>query len=751
MRRFVVTTRMAVTLAVAACLTVLVVGPGSARTGQTVACRGGLSPSQAVAACLGAPVPALDPVGTEALWRNVVRARRLQRYADDCRPARVVLYAATDWIRVATRLAAKASPCAQYFVSVPPLASDKTRFRVGQAEKIRALGASVHALAEINFGAWATWVASNGGSWFGAGVEARTRMAAAGYDVTLGDTWAVNEISSAVRANTGAARANVRELLRGLFTGDGSLPSAQGVAFVVGIAQGAPDLLTYQARMESWLQDTAFWADMSLYVSDWSDEVYGDVRAWAVPGAPVTDRRDALNDYLQHRIVLARAGPDTVATARSFLESASTPLANAAWQWPSAFGWTDVPVDQMKGYVSAQVYALRAFARSGAQPVDRFGFAWAPRNTDGLSQGDFTAQTADLLDRLATAIRDSAVASDPNDPAAGACGPPAQNLYCGGDIDGARFNTAWQAFRTWELPAVTFTSAVQTVTAGAASAPLTVELRQGVTPRPAAADSSVTLTSSSTTGTFATAPEGPWTPTLALTVPAGAVGPAPFFFRDTRAAPVTLSAAAPANGTGAQIVTIAAAEPATLSLTPKVVVVAAGSKATITAAAADAFGNQVAADGVTWSIVPGTPATIAPNTGARTTLTATAAGNGSVLAILTTPVGTVSTAAPVAVTPPPLLRITALRATPARSAVRIRVTLVDAAAAPLRRGRITIVVLRNGKRHKRASAPIRAGAAVLSVAPARKGCYVVRVTAVDAPGLRWSGRTPTNRLCRSTK
>ena len=35
-------------------------------------------------------------------------------------------------------------------------------------------------------------------------------MAATGYDVTAGDTWALNELSSAVRQGTGNARANMR-------------------------------------------------------------------------------------------------------------------------------------------------------------------------------------------------------------------------------------------------------------------------------------------------------------------------------------------------------------------------------------------------------------------------------------------------------------------------------------------------------------------------------------------------------------
>ena len=71
---------------------------------------------------------------------------------------------------------------------------------------------------------------------------------------------------------------------------------------------------------------------MSTYVSDWSQEVYGDVRSWAVPGASASTRRDYLNDYLQHKLVLAGVGPPTIETARSYLQSAYSPLANAAWE-----------------------------------------------------------------------------------------------------------------------------------------------------------------------------------------------------------------------------------------------------------------------------------------------------------------------------------------------------------------------------------------------------------------------------------
>ncbi len=77
----------------------------------------------------------------------------------------------------------RASPCAEYYVSVPPLVADKTQFRRDQASRIRALGPNFHAMAEIHFTTWSRWVACTGSSWYAAGVTARERMAEAGYDV----------------------------------------------------------------------------------------------------------------------------------------------------------------------------------------------------------------------------------------------------------------------------------------------------------------------------------------------------------------------------------------------------------------------------------------------------------------------------------------------------------------------------------------------------------------------------------------
>jgi hypothetical protein len=115
----------------------------------------------------------------------------------------VIFYAATGSTTVAQALAADPSPCAQYLVTVPPLAADKTQMRSGVAPGIRALGSSFHALAEVNVAAWQGWVTSTGNTWYQAGVAARTRMEAAGFDVAAGDSWALNELSSAVRSGAG--------------------------------------------------------------------------------------------------------------------------------------------------------------------------------------------------------------------------------------------------------------------------------------------------------------------------------------------------------------------------------------------------------------------------------------------------------------------------------------------------------------------------------------------------------------------
>ena len=439
---------------------VAVVLAGSA--GASAAAAGSAAQRPAAVSPVVNPVPSLTPVATQRLWSELVRRPRVPALrATDCKPLRAVFYSATDWLRLTTRLAATPSACAQYYISVPPLAADKTQLRSGQASQIRALGSAFHALAEINVTGWTSWVATTGSSWYAAGVEARRRMATAGYDVAAGDTWALNELSSAVRQGVGNARANMRAFLNGLHDGDGVLPAARGVVFVTGIGQATSDLSVYQARLQDWYEDAAFWSDLSRYASDWSQELYGDVRTYAVAGMTREARRDSLNEYLQHQAALASVAPAAGGAARAFLAAADSPLANAAWRYDASFGWTDVPVELMQDYVSAQTYATRSAGNS------RFGFAWSPRNLAGTPTGEFNTQTDALLVRLAAAIADSSETPEP------ACG----STWCTGALDGAAATTAWRTFATWKPSVLAFTTAEQTLPPGTPSAPLTVELR----------------------------------------------------------------------------------------------------------------------------------------------------------------------------------------------------------------------------------------------------------------------------------
>src|SRR5919198_710826 len=484
------------------------------------------------------PTPSLQPTATAKLWSRLVQQRRPAVRNAEC--MRLFFCAATDWLRLATKLAANQVPCAQYYISIPPLAADKTNFRPDQPWRIRALGANFHAVAEISYNGWGSWVAANGSTWHAAGAEARRRMAAQGFDIASGDTWVVNESSSAVRTGGGAARQNLRDLVRGLYQGAGG-PNVKGGVFVVGVGQTGADLSTYKGTLQLWFADNAFWADMSAYVSDWAQEAYGDIRKYAVPGAPLETRRAELAAWFQHPLSLGNAGPPEVQTARTFLQSTYSPVANAAWRYAAGagFGWTDVPYDQMSDYVSAQTYALRSVGT-------HFGFAWHPQRPASETATTFAVESGAILDRLASAIHDSATT-----PAA-ACAET-----CANSITGASFNEGWNDFATWTAPSLVFTSAPVSFTAGASAGPLTVSLELAGIKRPDTQSVTVTLTSSSPQGGFSTSATGPWTPTLDVPIPVGSTD-AVFYYRDTLPGTPTISASALGRAGTQQVVTVTA-------------------------------------------------------------------------------------------------------------------------------------------------------------------------------------------------
>jgi hypothetical protein len=357
--------------------------------------------------------------------------------------ASVVFWGGTQWVELATALAAEPAECTEYYVTVPPQDADKTKLRGrGAFEEIRALDPHVHPVAEIRFtseAGWRAWAEKTGTSFYDAGVEARRRMSAAGLDGEAGELWALNELDAEVRENAAGRRDEVREFLRGLYEGGDDLPEARGIVFDLG-SFTAPDVAAYKASLQKWLSDSAFWEDLDQYVDYYAEEVYTGPQAWAVEDASLDERTASLNEFLYHVPALAEAGPESVDAAREFLARTYVPLANAAWPHALIAETNLVSAEEMAAFVSGEVYAMRQKASESDDVPDALGFAWAP-NPAEPSYSDAGRDT--VLNRLAAAIRDSASDS------AAACEAEGRD-WCDGAVAGAALDERWKAFATWD-------------------------------------------------------------------------------------------------------------------------------------------------------------------------------------------------------------------------------------------------------------------------------------------------------------
>jgi hypothetical protein len=356
-------------------------------------------------------------------------------------PLEVVIWASHMWTPIADAFAANESPCAQYWVSVPGIAGDKTRLRTGAAARIRDTSPRVHAMAELHWRTWNDWRAEHRVSWREVGHEFRRRMADAGYCVESGDTWIINEIPSSVRT-TASVRAGFEALVLGLFEGASGMPEARGAALVWNMGHATRNLSVYEPSVKAWLSDTAFWERMNRTVRFWGQETYVDPRFTCVRGSSLDARADRIAEFAMHPARLAAAAPDSAHAnaAESYLGRAYFPLLNGVWYSApeNGYGDTRFAASEMADLVSEQVYATRRWADAHPYPDGRIGFAYASRHDP--------PDWAPLAEQIARATRNAYGRG--NGPLA-ACWEDGAQRYCTCAKAGAAFNPTWSAFGTW--------------------------------------------------------------------------------------------------------------------------------------------------------------------------------------------------------------------------------------------------------------------------------------------------------------
>jgi hypothetical protein len=381
-----------------------------------------------------------------------------------------------DRMRLARALAAARSPCVEYWLSIPPLAADKKRLRVDEDDAIRALG--IHPVAELTTGentGWANWVNEPGANrtWFDAGVAFRRAMEDAGYDVSAGETWLINEFDRTTMRDAPrgpvdhewppARRADMRELMRGLYQGAPGMPPAPGIA-EIGIHfrhQNIPNVPRYRADLKRWLLDAAFWRDADRYLRWIAVESYADSRMWAPPRSTLSARADHLEAYVFHDLELLRSAPREARVARSFFERKFLPLANGGWRarggeqfdFVTGHGNTILDDVQMRQFVSEQVYAMRRYAGAHGRkaPAGRLGFSWQPCNRSAASEPEcrppddaFRLSVDAVAARIAESVRGAYGEGRANARAACVYG---RTDWCRGRVPGARFTGVWNDFR----------------------------------------------------------------------------------------------------------------------------------------------------------------------------------------------------------------------------------------------------------------------------------------------------------------
>lgn len=354
------------------------------------------------------------------------------------RVARVLTLNPNGWGTLLDALEANVSPCAEYFVHLPAFTGDKTLPRGPlQPAGVRARKGRFFAVADFD---WAAWAARTDLSWFDKGVEFRKRMEGAGYNVARGDIWLVRELPAAVRSDA-ATRTNVRDLLRGLFTGPTGARTVMGAVLAPNMAHETTDFASYEPNLKTWTVETAFWTDVGKYVRFWGQAAYVSSTRVCVGGQTLAARAARVNAFVMHPASLASAtgAPLATASARTFFGGKYLPMMTAFWKSTAQYGDNDVSLDLMKRLVNLELYAVRVWQETHTFPGGRLGLAWD-------EAAGAPAERAELAVRVASAIRD---AWAPGATALRACNAAGTGIGCDCTVAGALFNDGWNTFTTW--------------------------------------------------------------------------------------------------------------------------------------------------------------------------------------------------------------------------------------------------------------------------------------------------------------
>jgi hypothetical protein len=358
----------------------------------------------------------------------------------------VILYSESTYeLRLPLAFQAAANTCTRYFVHLPAIVDAASGLKIlprPNVDKVHALGPNFFAMAEFAWGDWRQWIEQSPGTrnWEQAGKLFRQSMTAAGYDVSYGDTWAVNEFPSSTRTGALDVWTHEASAVKGLYEGDGSASSA-GVVYLVGMSQGLTYFSEYKPNIENWLQQDSFWNAMDQYVRFFAEEVYADPHYNCVIGSNVQDDADHLNAYLEHIPRLAAAGGTRTATAHAYLQHAYVPLVNEAWNSNNGFGDNLVSLGNFEKFSRLQVYATHYWAANHGYPGRRLGFAWCPKDT-----------TEDQDIELSGIIARSVQRAYPTGAFYGlgklACSVGGDLSACGCSMSGS-FNGDWATFGNW--------------------------------------------------------------------------------------------------------------------------------------------------------------------------------------------------------------------------------------------------------------------------------------------------------------